>query len=100
MKNRGKNSYDILGTEAPQLPESLPRLLHLAVQNAPEHMKPAILNSLFPALGSLMHGVTFRYPALESEKINLSQNPQMHLVLPVCLGSPAGGCYFVVVLRS
>jgi len=54
--------YDILGLEAPKLPESLPRLLNLAVENVPEHMKPAILNSLFPALGALMHHVGFRYP--------------------------------------
>jgi len=57
-----KISYDIMGTEAPLLPESLPKILNLATRNAPEHMKPAILNSLFPALGSLMHGVGFRYP--------------------------------------
>lgn len=44
------------------MPETLPKFLNLAVQNAPEHMKPAILNSLFPAMGSLMHGVGFRYP--------------------------------------
>lgn len=61
MKN-SKIHYDILGIEAPQLPDSLPKILNIAVQNAPEHMKPAILNSLFPALGSLMHGVSFRYP--------------------------------------
>lgn len=61
MKNP-KIHYDILGTEAPVVPESLPRFLSLATQNVPEHIKPAILNSLFPALGSLMHGVSFRYP--------------------------------------
>lgn len=42
-----KIRYDILGTEAPQLPESLPRMLILATQNAPTHKKPAILISLF-----------------------------------------------------
>lgn len=55
-------TYDILGLEAPQLPESLPRMLTLATQNVPEHMKAAVLNSIFPALGSLMHHVGFRYP--------------------------------------
>ena len=54
--------YDILGTEAPKCPETLPRILHQMVENAPEHMKPAILNSAFPALGALMHNVKFRYP--------------------------------------
>jgi len=44
------------------MPEKLPKMLGLAVQNVSDHMKPAILNSLFPALGSLMHGVSFRYP--------------------------------------
>lgn len=62
MKQNTRKSYDILGEEAPQLPDSLPRMLNLATENAPEHMKPAILNSLFPALGSLMHNVSFRYP--------------------------------------
>lgn len=51
-----------MGLEAPRLPESLPKLLTLATQNVPEHMKPAIINSIFPALGSLMHKVGFRYP--------------------------------------
>lgn len=57
-----KIQYDILGVSAPPVPENLPKLLNLASQNAPEHMKPAILNSLFPALGALMHNVGFRYP--------------------------------------
>lgn len=42
-----KNRYDILGTEAPQLPESLPKIFILATPNAPTHTKPAILISLF-----------------------------------------------------
>lgn len=57
-----KKCYDVMGISAPPLPETLPRLLSIAVVNAPEHMKPAILNSLFPALGALMHHVGFRYP--------------------------------------
>ena len=57
-----KINYDILGTEAPKCPEILPRMLRQMVENAPEHMKPAILNSAFPALGALMHNVRFRYP--------------------------------------
>lgn len=55
-------TYDILAETAPCPPKNLPRLLSLAAQNAPDHMKPAILNSVFPALGALMHGVRFRYP--------------------------------------
>lgn len=44
------------------MPQMLPNVLRLATSNVPEHMKPAIMNSLFPALGSLMHHVKFRYP--------------------------------------
>jgi len=62
MKNETKVRYDILGAEPPQMPENMPKMLSLAVQNVPDHMKPSILNSLFPALGSVMHGVSFRYP--------------------------------------
>jgi len=61
MKARTKHSYDILGAEAPKMPDCLPKMLSLAVQNVPDHMKPAIINSVFPALGSLMHNVSFRY---------------------------------------
>jgi len=62
MKQKENIHYDILGTEPPQAPQKLPKLLKLAAENAPEHMKPAILNSVFPALGALMHNVGFRYP--------------------------------------
>ncbi|MBQ0034518.1 MAG: hypothetical protein KBS77_04415, partial [Bacteroidales bacterium] len=48
--------------EAPRMPENLPKMLSFATVNVPQHMKPAILNSLFPALGSLMHNVYFRFP--------------------------------------
>ena len=54
-------TYDILAETAPCPPKNLPKLLSLAAQNAPDHMKPAILNSVFSALGALMHGVRFRY---------------------------------------
>jgi len=55
-------TYDILGKNAPEPPKNLPKLLSLVAKNAPDHMKPAILNSVFPALGALMHNVGFRYP--------------------------------------
>ena len=62
MRNSAENHYDILSPYAPQMPKPLPQMLHLAIKNAPEHMKAAISNSLFPAFGSLMHNVGFRYP--------------------------------------
>ena len=62
MSNSAENHYDILSPYAPQMPKPLPQMLHLAIKNAPEHMKAAISNSLFPAFGSLMHNVGFRYP--------------------------------------
>ena len=61
MSNSAENHYDILSPYAPQMPKPLPQMLHLAIKNAPEHMKAAISNSLFPAFGSLMHNVGFRY---------------------------------------
>ena len=61
MRNSAENHYDILSPYAPQMPKPLPQMLHLAIKNAPEHMKAAISNSLFPAFGSLMHNVGFRY---------------------------------------
>ena len=62
MRNSAENHYDILSPHAPQMPKPLPQMLHLAIKNAPEHMKAAISNSLFPAFGSLMHNVKFRFP--------------------------------------
>ena len=62
MNNSAENLYDILSPNAPQMPKPLPKMLHLAIKNAPEHMKAAISNSLFPAFGSLMHNVKFRFP--------------------------------------
>ena len=62
MRNSAENHYDILSPHAPQMPKPLPKMLHLAIKNAPYHMKVAISNSLFPAFGSLMHNVGFRYP--------------------------------------
>jgi len=53
--------YDVLGEEAPQIPENIPDILRLATKNVPAHMKPAVMNSVFPALGALMHNVRFRY---------------------------------------
>lgn len=85
MSNSAENHYDILSPYAPQMPKPLPQMLHLAIKNAPEHMKAAISNSLFPAFGSLMHNVGFRYPdnvfhephfmcGLIGPEVNLSRN--------------------------
>jgi len=57
-----KQTYDLLATTAPQMPDKLPEILQLAALNVPKHMKAAIINSVFPAFGSLMHNVKFRYP--------------------------------------
>lgn len=54
--------YDIQAKSAPQMPKCMPKMLSVTAENVPNHMKTAILNSLFPALGSLMYGVTFRNP--------------------------------------
>ena len=78
MSNSAENHYDILSPYAPQMPKPLPQMLHLAIKNAPEHMKAAISNSLFPAFGSLMHNVGFRYPDNvfhEPHFINMGSRP-------------------------
>jgi len=89
-------AYDIMGIEAPQLPDRLPRMLTLAVQNVPQHMKPAILNSLFPALGSLMHNVSFRYPD------NVLHEPHFMcgIVGPMSIGKGAINPVIETIIRS
>ncbi len=42
--------YNLLCENAPELPESLPKILNLATQNVPKIKKPVILNSQFLAL--------------------------------------------------
>jgi len=63
MLLKTKNTYDVMGIEAPQLPESLPQVLSWATKNAPEHMKPAILKSTFFVLYALICGVTLKTTA-------------------------------------
>lgn len=93
---QNKLKYDILGVEAPKLPESLPRVLTLATQNVPDHMKAAIINSLFPALGSLMHNVGFRYPD------NVYHEPHFMcgIVGPMSLGKGAINPVIETIIRS
>jgi len=88
--------YNLLGENAPELPESLPKILNLATQNVPEHMKPAILNSLFPAFGSLMHHVGFRYPD------NVYHEPHFMcgIVGPMSLGKGAINPVLEAIIRS
>ena len=90
MSNSAENHYDILSPYAPQMPKPLPQMLHLAIKNAPEHMKAAISNSLFPAFGSLMHNVGFRYPD------NVFHEPHFMcgLIGPMSIGKVRGGCLF------
>lgn len=59
--DKKKILYDLLAPEAPPMPQKLPKLLSLAVSKVPAHMKAAVANSVFPALGSLMHNVSFRF---------------------------------------
>jgi len=65
MYNVGKISvYDFAKKAkeyAPEMPKKLPDLLAFSSKKVPEHMKPAVINSLFPAFGSLMHNIRFRY---------------------------------------
>ena len=61
MRNSAENHYDILSPHAPQMPQTGLRSTIWPSKNAPDHMKVAISNSLFPAFGSLMHNVGFRY---------------------------------------
>ena len=89
MSNSAEKHYDILSPYAPQMPKPLPQMLHLAIKNAPEHMKAAISNSLFPAFGSLMHNVGFRYPD------NVFHEPHFMcgLIGPMSIGKGEEGVY-------
>ena len=88
MRNSAENHYDILSPYAPQMPKPLPQMLHLAIKNAPEHMKAAISNSLFPAFGSLMHNVGFRY----SDNVFHEPHFMCGLIGPMSIGKVRGGC--------
>ena len=61
MRNSAENHYDILSPYAPQMPKPLPQMLHLAIKNAPEHMKAAISNSLFPWFAFKMQSYAFLF---------------------------------------
>ena len=45
----------------PAMPAVLPRSLKLLTSKVPEHLKPAVAMGVFPALGTHLHGVRFRY---------------------------------------
>jgi len=61
MEKKDVKTYDIVGEKMPKMPKNLPPVLKLITKNVPDHMRPAIANSVFPALGALMHDVRFRY---------------------------------------
>ena len=48
-------------TTPPPLPEKLPPLIKLLTSNVPPLYKPAVASAVFPALGTHIHGVKFRY---------------------------------------
>ena len=48
-------------TTPPPMPKRLPPLIKLLTKNVPWFYKPAVANSVFPALGAHLHGVKFRY---------------------------------------
>ena len=48
-------------TAPPPMPEKLPPLIRLLTKNVPCYYKPAVANAVFPALGTHLHGVKFRY---------------------------------------
>ena len=45
----------------PPLPKRLPPLIKLLTRNVPWYYKPAVASAVFPALGTHLHGVHFRY---------------------------------------
>ncbi len=45
----------------PELPHHLPPMIRLLVSNVPDHLKPAVAMSVFPAIGAHMGSVSFRY---------------------------------------
>ena len=90
MSNSAENHYDILSPYAPQMPKPLPQMLHLAIKNAPEHMKAAISNSLFPAFGSLMHNVGFRY----SDNVFHEPHFMCGLIGPMSIAKVRGCLFF------
>ena len=48
-------------TTPPPMPKKLPPLIKLLTKNVPWFYKPAVANAVFPALGTHLHGVKFRY---------------------------------------
>ena len=45
----------------PPMPKNLPPLIKLLTRNVPWFYKPAVATAVFPALGTHLHGVKFRY---------------------------------------
>ena len=48
-------------TSPPPMPKELPSLIKLLTKNVPDFYKPAVASAVFPALGTHLHGVRFRY---------------------------------------
>ncbi len=48
-------------TSPPPMPKRLPPLIKLLTRNVPSFYKPAVASAVFPALGTHLHGVKFRY---------------------------------------
>ena len=48
-------------TAPPPMPKKLPPLIKLLTKNVPWFYKPAVASAVFPALGTHLHGVKFRY---------------------------------------
>ena len=48
-------------TTPPPMPKKLPPLIRLLTKNVPWFYKPAVASAVFPALGTHLHGVKFRY---------------------------------------
>ena len=65
--------------EMPRMPEVLPPALSLLVKNTPERMQAAVAMAAFPALGTHLHEVYFRYAdnkCYEPAFLNLLIAPQ------------------------
>lgn len=51
----------MLGDAPPEMPKKLPKLIRLLTSRTPDVYKPAVAHAVFPALGTHLCGVSFRY---------------------------------------
>ena len=61
QKDKPLASEELLGEEPPELPKRLPKSIQLFTSKEPDIYKPAVIMSLFPALGAHLVDVHFPY---------------------------------------